>query len=167
MTSIIRLTLAALMALTSAPLLAQEIAPGAPLQTLPPEPAADPLPAVVINDGYDIDLDAYRWTHRPVVVFADSPADPRYHEQIRELMQDPEALARRDVIVFVDTDPSARSALRKKLRPRGFMLVLIGKDGGVKLRKPLPWSVREISRSIDKTPTRLQEVEERRSAPGN
>jgi len=68
----------------------------------------------------------------------------------------------RDVVVFVDTDPKARSALRKKLRPRGFMLVLIGKDGGVKLRKPLPWSVRELSRSIDKMPTRQREIEARR-----
>jgi DNA-binding IscR family transcriptional regulator len=68
------------------------------------------------------------------------------------------------VIVLTDTDPKARSALRKKLRPRGFMLVIIGKDGGVKLRKPHPWSVREITRSIDKFPSRLREVEERRGS---
>jgi len=38
------------------------------------------------------------------------------------------------------------------------MLVLIGKDGGVKLRKPFPWNVREISRVIDKMPMRRQEI---------
>jgi hypothetical protein len=48
--------------------------------------------------------------------------------------------------------------LRTKLRPRGFMVVLIGKDGGVKLRKPFPWDVREFSRSIDKMPMRQQEL---------
>jgi hypothetical protein len=37
------------------------------------------------------------------------------------------------------------------------MLVIIGKDGGVKLRKPLPWDVREISRTIDKMPMRKRE----------
>ena len=61
----------------------------------------------------------------------------------------------------------AREALvytRKKLRPRGFMLVLVGKDGGVKLRKPSPWTVREITRSIDKFPDRQREVEERRGS---
>jgi len=36
------------------------------------------------------------------------------------------------------------------------------KDGGVKLRKPSPRTVREISRTIDQTPMRLQEVEDRR-----
>jgi hypothetical protein len=41
-------------------------------------------------------------------------------------------------------------------------LILIGKDGQVYLRKPLPWNVREISRSIDKLPQRQQEVRDRR-----
>ncbi|GAB5433313.1 DUF4174 domain-containing protein [Tritonibacter mobilis] len=124
--------------------------------------AEEAAPAFEIRDGYDVDIAEYQWTHRPVVVFADSPADPRYQEQIDELLQDIPALMTRDVVVFVDTDPKARSALRKKLRPRGFMLVLIGKDGGVKLRKPLPWSVRELSRTIDKMPMRQREIEARR-----
>ena len=47
---------------------------------------------------------------------------------------------------------------RRKFRPRGFMLTLIGKDGEVELRKPFPWDVREISRSIDKMPLRQQEI---------
>ena len=38
------------------------------------------------------------------------------------------------------------------------MLTVIGKDGGVKLRKPFPWDVRELSRSIDKMPLRQQEI---------
>jgi hypothetical protein len=73
-------------------------------------------------------------------------------------------LRTRDVVVLTDTDPAARSPLRQKLRPRGFMLVLVGKDGGVKLRKPLPWTVREITRTIDKMPIRQREVEERRNS---
>ena len=77
-------------------------------------------------------------------------------------MDGEDMLLDRDVIVLTDTDPAAQSPIRQKLRPRGFMMVLIGKDGGVKLRKPLPWTVREISRSIDKMPMRLQEVEDRR-----
>jgi len=71
-------------------------------------------------------------------------------------------LAERDVIIVLDTNPAAKSALREKFRPRGFMLMLIGKDGQVYLRKPLPWNVREISRSIDKLPQRQQEVRDRR-----
>ena len=66
------------------------------------------------------------------------------------------------MVVLTDTDPSGDSALRTKLRPRGFMLVLIGKDGGVKLRKPFPWDVRQLMRAIDSMPMRQREIRERR-----
>ena len=113
------------------------------------------------EDHADIRLEQFKWMARPFVVLAESPSDPRFAEQMSLLQKDPEPLAERDVIVFIDADPEADSAMRKKLRPRGFMLVLIGKDGGVKLRKPFPWSVREISRAIDKLPIRQQEMRSR------
>ena len=75
-----------------------------------------------------------------------------------------EMLAERDVVILTDTDPAARSPIRLKLRPRGFMLAIIAKDGSIVTRKPGPWSVREISRSIDKLPLRQQEVRDRRDA---
>lgn len=115
----------------------------------------------IIRDGTDVTLDEFLWVARPVVIFADSPADPRFVEQMEEMRAREGALADRDVIVLTDTDPSARSDLRLALRPRGFMLVVIGKDGTIIARKPLPWGVREISRAIDKEPLRQQEVRER------
>jgi len=108
-------------------------------------------------------LEEYLWLKRPVVVFADSPNDPRFQQQMDLLQERLDDLAVRDVVVLTDTDPSVLSPLREKLRPRGFMLLLIGKDGSVYLRKPFPWSVREISRSIDKMPLRQQEIRDRRS----
>ena len=62
----------------------------------------------------------------------------------------------------LEETPAAETAIRTELRPRGFMLVLIGKDGFKYLRKPLPWDVREITRSIDKMPLRQQEIRDRR-----
>ncbi|MDX5382594.1 MAG: DUF4174 domain-containing protein [Rhodobacterales bacterium] len=121
---------------------------------------AEGPPALPLVQGTDVDLSEFLWTKRPVVVFADTPNDPRFIEQMNFLNADIPALLVRDIVVLTDTDPAARSALRRKLRPRGFMLVLIDKDGGVKLRKPAPWDVREISRSIDKFPTRQQEIRE-------
>ncbi|WP_390910647.1 DUF4174 domain-containing protein [Pseudosulfitobacter sp. SM2401] len=115
----------------------------------------------------EANLNEFVWKKRPVVVFADSDADPRYGEQIELLMANLPDLAERDVVVLTDTDPAARSELRTKLRPRGFMLVIIGKDGDVKLRKPLPWDVREISRSIDKMPMRKREIREQRLVPND
>ncbi len=116
----------------------------------------------LIRPAGDSDLREFLWIKRPVVVFADSPADPRFAEQVERLQDGIDMLIDRDVVVLTDTDPAAASPLRKKLRPRGFMLVLVGKDGEVKLRKPLPWTVREITRSIDKTPEREREVNQKR-----
>jgi len=111
-----------------------------------------------IFNATDLTLDEFKWIARPVVIFADTPADPAFTRQIRLLTERMDELVERDVIIITDTDPDAKSALRRKLRPRGFMLTLIGKDGGVKLRKPFPWDVRELTRSIDKMPLRQQEI---------
>lgn len=120
-----------------------------------------------VADGYirpvgDSDLSEFLWINRVLVVFADTPADPRFQKQISMLQEGRAMMETRDVVVLTDTDPAARSPARKKLRPRGFQLVWVDKDGVVKLRKPFPWSVRELSASIDKTPMRDQEVRDRR-----
>jgi hypothetical protein len=132
---------------------------GAQTETEPPRPSIF-VPADMS------DLNEFRWKKRPVLVFADSADDPAFIEQIELLEDRIEALEERDVVVLIDTDPDARSPLRLKMRPRGFMLVLVGKDGGVKLRKPFPWDVREITRSIDKMPMRQREIRERKEADG-
>ncbi len=107
-----------------------------------------------------ITLEDLRWVARPIIVFADSALDPAFQTQMELLTSEIEEVIERDIILITDTNPDAASALRTKLRPRGFQLVLIGKDGGVKLRKPFPWDMRELSRSIDKMPMRQRELGE-------
>lgn len=119
------------------------------------EPA---VPELEIYDASEVSLEQFLWLKRPVVVFADTPADPRYVEQINLLTARPDALMARDVVVITDTDPAGRSSVRMALRPRGFQLTLVAKDGRVNLRKPLPWDVREITRAIDKWPLRQEEI---------
>ena len=111
-----------------------------------------------VFDASEISLDDFLWLARPVVVFADTPANPAFNRQVELLQARVDELVIRDVVLIVDTSRSDPSDIRRKLRPRGFMLTLIGKDGGVKLRKPFPWDVRELSRSIDKIPLRQQEI---------
>jgi len=111
-----------------------------------------------IFDAQGIDLEDFLWIARPVVVFADTPADPAFQQQLDLLQERADELVARDVVIITDTSRSDLSDVRRKLRPRGFMLTLIGKDGDVKLRKPFPWDVRELSRSIDKMPIRRQEI---------
>ena len=120
------------------------------------------LAETVIIDGTTVDLNEFVWKNRPLIVFADSPNDPRYIQQLAFLNDQIEELHTRDVIVLTDADPATNSALREQLRPRGFMIVLLAKDGTIYLRKPSPWDVREISRVIDKLPLRQQEMRDRR-----
>lgn len=106
----------------------------------------------------EVELSQFKWKKRPVVVFADSDLDPAFEDQIKKLRARPEELLTRDVVVIMDTSPEPLSDLRRQLRPRGFMLVLMSKDGTVNVRKPFPWDVREITRSIDKMPIRKREI---------
>lgn len=143
----------------------------APLSALatdatPPSPAmqwqADPK---TVFEAHDVALADFQWIARPVVVFADTPADPRFQQQMALLEARAEELAERDVVILTDTDPTALSDARQHLRPRGFMLALLAKDGTVALRKPFPWDVRELTRAIDKMPLREQEIRDRHAAP--
>lgn len=103
-------------------------------------------------------LESYVWTHRPVVVFADSEKDPRFIRQMDDLASREAALLERDVLVLVDTDPGAKGPLRTRFRPRGFQLLLIGKDGEIKLRTPHPIEVDALIRHIDRMPMRRREM---------
>jgi len=119
-----------------------------------------------IFDASEVSLEEFQWLARPVVVFADTEADPRFRQQIDLITSRVDELAERDVVVITDTNPRDPSDLRTALRPRGFMLAIVSKDGTVLIRKPLPWDVREISRSIDKLPLRQQEIRDRTSVGG-
>lgn len=116
---------------------------------------ADPT---IVFDAAEVDLDDFLWIARPVVIFADTDANPAFERQLELLNERQGELVERDVVLITDTNKDDRSDIRTKLRPRGFMLTLIGKDGGVKLRKPFPWNVRELTRQIDKMPLRRQEI---------
>lgn len=167
-----RKLLASLVVLACGPLAAQDVAAVdagdvAPTEAAQVEPAAEATDGLFPGERPDT-LSALKWEKRVLIVFADSPNDPNFRRQVEALREVPGPMLERDVVVFVDTDPDNPSALRETFRPRGFMLVLVGKDGQIKLRKPFPWDVREISRSIDKTELRQQEIRDQQGnlSPG-
>ena len=134
-----------------------------PLSATAQDSAPPTVPFQPLNAA-EVTLGDYLWLARPVVVFADAAADPRFVQQMELLAETPEALAERDVVVIIDTDPKAMTSVRTKLRPRGFMMVIMDKDGSVVLRKPVPWSIREITHAIDKLPLRKEELLRGRTA---
>lgn len=106
----------------------------------------------------DDPLAQYLWEARPVIVFADSAKDPRFVRQMAAFEGYEEDFAEREVVILTDTDPSTLSPLRKRLRPRGFQLVLVGKDGEIKFRTPHPVEAESLNRTIDRTPIRRREM---------
>lgn len=121
-------------------------------------PAFGPVPASEVVEAELLFL------RRPVIVFADSPNDPAFVRQMELLPRHYAQFEARDVILITDTDPANPSELRRKLRPRGFSLVLMDKDWKPSIRKPLPWDGREIVNSIDKMPIARSEALEKNPA---
>lgn len=99
-------------------------------------------------------LEQYQWRSRPVVIFAPSEKDADYVRQIAMLEKSKADLADRDIIVLSDTSPAASGQLRTQFKPEGFEVILVGKDGGVKMRQKTPVTSEDLLSTIDRMPMR-------------
>lgn len=104
------------------------------------------------------------------MLFAPSPKDDDHARQ-RGLLRDHEAgLEDRDLLVedvFEDAS-EASAAARRELGVEGgaFMAVLVGRDGGAKVRSPKPITPQELFGRIDAMPMRRREMRQKyRQAP--
>lgn len=107
-------------------------------------------------------LEDLLWVARALVVFSDTPQDPRYVQQMSLLEAGAAELENLRVQVLTDAEPEANGPLRRALRPRGFGIVLIDTDGAVVQRRPTVTTVREIAGTVDRLPSRRQETGSRR-----
>lgn len=97
--------------------------------------------------------------HRLVVVVG-RPNDLRATQQHAALEHDAAALRERDVKVQAITPEAARRE-RPELgvgSQTAFEVLLVGKDGGVKLRRDKPVAVSELTALIDTMPMRQNEM---------
>ncbi len=102
-------------------------------------------------------LEQFRWQARPVVVAAD-PDDPRLAEQLALFEGDAADMIERRNVVVVDVETG--SALRRRLGAEGFMVALIGLDGGVKFRSDDVVAPDRLEALIDTMPMRRREMRE-------
>jgi hypothetical protein len=130
---------------------------------------------VTVADSADFDLDRYRWRSRVVVLFAPSAGTPAYAEQRAALADEADALRARDMMVvsaFADGSgavdgrplaPGAAATLRRRLRAPadGLTVLLVGKDGGTKLRRRAPVAPGDLFALVDGMPMGRVEARER------
>ncbi|MEL6992115.1 MAG: DUF4174 domain-containing protein, partial [Pseudomonadota bacterium] len=62
----------------------------------------DPVAQSIVMPGDAVDLESLIWVKRPVIVFADSPNDPRFIQQMEFIEERLADLEERDVIVLTD-----------------------------------------------------------------
>lgn len=126
---------------------------------------------VMAQDGRP--LEDLRWEKRVIVVLADTSDDPALVEQARRLREAASDLAERDVVQISATDDAvtidgstsdtlSAGRLRQAYASgtNGFQVVLIGKDGGVKLRAGEPVAAGDFFALIDTMPMRQRELRE-------
>ncbi|TVQ02283.1 MAG: DUF4174 domain-containing protein [Balneolaceae bacterium] len=124
------------------------------------------------NHTTDVNLEDYRWNNRLVLVFANSQDSESYLQQIEELYLDKVGLHERDVIVFsmfrngissfegksISQESSEKITATYNPDQSDFRFILIGKDGGEKLRQDEIVSSQKLFDRIDSMPMRRQEL---------
>ena len=121
-------------------------------------------------------LDAYRWQNRLIVIFADQDSKEKLERQHHMLLTSRRGLRDRHlVIIEVDRDLVTFDGLIRQsvggdelrdvlnVSRSGFSVVLIGKDGGVKMRSTEPTTSESLFALIDAMPMRQREMKEQQT----
>ncbi|MPQ94044.1 DUF4174 domain-containing protein [Thioclava sp. JE_KL1] len=104
------------------------------------------------------DLAPYRWDRRVVLIFAPSETDPQFRAARKMVEAQAAGISERDITILADTTPEMAGALRGKFGVDGFRMLLIGKDGGVKMDRAEPISAETLFSTIDAMPMRQREM---------
>ena len=124
------------------------------------------------NGQNKLSLEDYRWKNRLILVFTPSSEDVGYRALQEELAVQKEEVIDRVIRVFhilesgeiklddISLPIGSGDYLRDRysVRSRTFTVLLIGKDGGVKLRREGRAELKEILTLIDTMPMRQREM---------
>jgi hypothetical protein len=122
----------------------------------------------------DLRLSDYRWKNRLVLTFSRQESSVDRLRQHKELLADKDGLLERDLLIFdFVQDKSVEELLHGRVfssndniwrkfsdKDSPFLVVLIGKDGTMKLRRERVLSKNELFGIIDAMPMRRAEMQE-------
>ncbi|MGD8880382.1 MAG: DUF4174 domain-containing protein [Desulfobacterales bacterium] len=122
-----------------------------------------------------MDLTQFQWKNRLLFLFAPDRKNPPFKDLQTEIIAQKTEVQDRDLVVFevlerdpsrmntAPIDPEGADALRDRFRvpPNTFSLILVGKDGGIKLKRHEKGNLREIFDLIDSMPMRQNEMRQK------
>ena len=131
--------------------------------------------AALGEDTVSVDLNAYQWENRLLLLFASSEEDQAYLTLKKEIDRQAMEVKDRDLLIFYVLERGESRLDQKHLSPDQalflkkhlsvasgrFTIILIGKDGGEKIRQESAVDLKEIFAIIDTMPMREQEMKKK------
>jgi hypothetical protein len=127
------------------------------------------------QEALSMDLNQFQWKNRLLFIFAPEKGDSFFQALQSEISTQPDEISERDLVVFkifetgpsyqenIQIDTRAAAAIRTKFAaPLGnFTCILVGKDGGIKLRQDSQVKLEEVFNLIDAMPMRREEMRQK------
>ena len=127
----------------------------------------------VINDKL---IEDYRWENRLLLIFSPTITNTQFDDMYKAIQRSQPEVDDRDlkIMYLIEKGQSSvegeninvetANAIREKyvVRDGNVSVILIGKDGGEKLRQRSDFNLNEIFKRIDQMPMRKAELEDRR-----
>ena len=120
---------------------------------------------------------SHQWEHRVLLILTDNKDDVTIQNQIKELQTQKSGLAGRKLIIYQVKKQQYKNGLKPgdwkkstklyktyKSNNAAFEVILIGLDGGIKLRQNHLLSCEELFKTIDVMPMRKAELKRKRDA---
>lgn len=122
-----------------------------------------------------VDLrEKHQWNDRVILLFAPHPDHPDYREMAAELAESTDGIEERDLVIYhmfwerkgLVGDKAIPTKVAEELRREravlkdAFTFILLGKDGGQKMRAEEAVSVKAVFDEIDSMPMRKKEMKE-------
>jgi hypothetical protein len=127
------------------------------------------------GEATSMDLTQFQWKNRLLLLFAPDSSHPSFQHLQSQIIDQKSEVTDRDLIVFsvlvenpsqmngAALDRQEADSLRERFAvpPNDFRIILIGKDGGVKLKREDRVDLAEVFELIDSMPMRRNEIEKK------
>ena len=127
------------------------------------------------HKALSMDLNQFQWENRLLFIFFFFLGDSLFQALQSEISTQPDEISERDLVVFkifetgpsyqqnIQIDTRTAAAIRTKFAapPGQFTCILVGKDGGIKLRQDSQVKLEKVFNLIDAMPMRREEMRQK------